>query len=859
MQPRFTMRSDRPRNLFSAAAISLVWVTGVAYLLSLPLAAPAAASYQTGLDSKDPERAYIEALRERKLYRLLEVYCRQQLERPDVTPADSARYTIELANILASRAQSEPRTAVRVELWEQACQVLRAFLQQNAAHPQATALQFQIGVYELAQGELGRQQAKLVPQDSEVNRSARAHLNAAILAFRQVEAEATQLARNRPSGENAAGGQSSANSLRALASNAKFRLAQALLAVAQTYPRHSADQTETAAQAKSLFETFTQRYSNNELTLESFLGRAECQRILGDPAEALKSLGELNKAGTPDKYTDRALVLRAQLQIDQKNLSAARNFIDDSRKLLKTPNPELDLLYVQSLLELARQQSRGQADLVARQLVASALEEIDQIDKQHGAYWAGRAELLLAELAAENVLVEEPAVLVRMADGQFRRGDRLGAVKTLDRAVKLSRERGDTDRLVELSFRAASMLVQEKQFDAAARRFAEIANSVPNHATAPQAQFMVAYCLGQHYAANPSAEVLTSYERALEQHLKGFGADETAHETRWLLGSLRVNQRRWRDGIELLKAIAPSHRQYSPARDQIRRAYELWLQDLWQRSQPSETVASEAIDYLKQSLADRRGKQWGPTEIPAALSLARIDLNATVGRFQEAEDILNQILFGQAANDTERGEARRLIVAALLGQDKFDEARRMIETEFVGVPQELFAVAQSLESASARGPEARRRQIGRLQLIVTERLVRDAEQLTGEQAVQAEIYLALAYVNSGQAARADELFAKLNDRVANDPRVLEAQAECFMQLGRYNQARDLWRQLLGQLRESSPGWYEAKYNLALACYNSGDGAQALKIILVTEQLHPDMGGAEMKTKFSELKAKCRAR
>ena len=65
-------------------------------------------------DPPDPEQAYLDALRERKLFRLLETYCRKQLARTDATPAERARFTIELANILATRAQTEPQTATRV-------------------------------------------------------------------------------------------------------------------------------------------------------------------------------------------------------------------------------------------------------------------------------------------------------------------------------------------------------------------------------------------------------------------------------------------------------------------------------------------------------------------------------------------------------------------------------------------------------------------------------------------------------------------------------------------------------------------------------------------------------------------------
>src|SRR5262249_22389936 len=126
------------------------------------------ASTQVPLNPPDPEQAYVDALRDRKLYRLLERYCRGQLDREDVTGPERARYTIELANILATRAQAEPQSASRTELWQQASSLLRTFLRENEQHPQATALQFQLGVYELAQAELSRNQAKVAPQNKEL-------------------------------------------------------------------------------------------------------------------------------------------------------------------------------------------------------------------------------------------------------------------------------------------------------------------------------------------------------------------------------------------------------------------------------------------------------------------------------------------------------------------------------------------------------------------------------------------------------------------------------------------------------------------------------------------------------------------
>jgi TolA-binding protein len=450
-------------------------------------------------------------------------------------------------------------------------------------------------------------------------------------------------------------------------------------------------------------------------------------------------------------------------------------------------------------------------------------------------------------------------VLSRMADGQYRRGDHEGTIATLARAVKLARERGDVDQTVDLAYRAASVLYQEKQLDDAAEQFAIIATTFPTHKKAPQAQFMVAHCLGLAYAADRSAKRLSKYAQALEQHIRTFGTDATAAEARWLLGNLRMTERNWAGAIDLFTRIPRDARRHSAARQETARAYESWMQELWAKSESPEKQLADAMLFLKQSLPAARNQAYTTDDVPIALRLARIETHASVGLYEEAEGVLERVLFGKAADESQRAEARRLYLISLLGQDKFDAAGRMIASEFVGAPQELFAVVQSLEDAANRSAESRRRQIGALQLVATERLAKDAEQLSPAQALQTEILLAVAYVNAGQAQRADDIFKKLQDRVPDDPRVLEAQADCFMQLGRYGQAREMWRQLIGSLRENTAPWYRAKYNLALACFHTGDVAQCQKIIQVTAVLHPELGGPDLKPKFEALLAKCQGR
>src|SRR5262249_52567418 len=151
---------------------------------------------------------------------------------PDCTATERARFTIELANILAARAQDVSAAPARAELWQQASNLLRQFLADEPQHPQAPAVEFQLGVYELAQGELLAQQAKLVPKDAERMEAVRARLRSSVDSFRTVEAHVSQSMKKRHPGDNPGNDQPSFKQLLSLSNNNRFRLGQALLAMA---------------------------------------------------------------------------------------------------------------------------------------------------------------------------------------------------------------------------------------------------------------------------------------------------------------------------------------------------------------------------------------------------------------------------------------------------------------------------------------------------------------------------------------------------------------------------------------------------------------------------------------------------
>lgn len=819
-------------------------------LLTLPLFLACVVA-QDSSEPVTPDQAYFDGLRARKLYRLIEVHCRRQLARPNLEPAEEARFTIELADTLASRAQQAASASQRSKLWEEAARHIGQLLTRTPDHPQAAVLRFQLGVYELAQAQILAQQVSIAPSDQNLQTETRKRFAAAAVALRAVDDEVMRSLNRSPSKDSDASARQS-RQLRLLSENARFRLAQALTLAAQTYPRQLPAFRETAQQAKTQLDALTQRYHPSEIVIESYLYKADVLRMLGEFTEAEKLLREIEQRQPAARYLDRALVIRSQVLLDRKNGAAARALIEDSRKLLQAPIPDLELLYVHATLEVAQAKLQARDPLAARELVSHALAAIDEIGKQHGAYWMARCEILLGELASAKSLVDDPRVLARVAEGQVRRADLTGAIATLDHAREMAAERNELDAAMDLGIRAAVVVQQSGDLARASERFAQLAITYSNRRRAGEAQFLAIYCVGRSYAASPAPALRDEYDRLLSRFVQLYASDANVPEARWLLAALRITQRRWTDAIELLDAVPTTHGRHKSAQHEIARCYEEWLRDLSLREQPMQVVADAALRFAQSTASrpDLRAPSGG--DVALALRLVRILLHPAINRPREADSLLRAVQ-SSAASPPERSEHRRLRVSTLVSVGKFADARQLIEQELGAEPAELLAIVRLLDADAARSSETRRAEIGRLQTLAAERLAKLADRLTGDQKVEAALSLALAHVNAGESVRAQELFDQLRKQLPNNPRVLKAQAENLLRLGRYSQARELWSELASRVTQNSPDYFHAKYNLALACLRSGDAAQAKKIIGVLEVLHPELGGPEQKARFDQLK------
>lgn len=211
----------------------------------------------------------------------------------------------------------------------------------------------------------------------------------------------------------------------------------------------------------------------------------------------------------------------------------------------------------------------------------------------------------------------------------------------------------------------------------------------------------------------------------------------------------------------------------------------------------------------------------------------------------------------QHATASRQPKAQALLVAALVGDGRLDQARQHLEA-LVGLTP---ASAQSLLAALGRaferapGSEERQRQLAALKLLVFDKLGRPIEGASPAERRELELLEAQSLSEAGHADEAAARFKSLREAYPRDAGMLEAQAASLSrapEAAAIPAALAAWRELERHVEPGTPRWLRAKLQLARLHLRAGDRAQAAKIVEVTTLLHPELGGPELKAQFEAL-------
>jgi hypothetical protein len=862
-----------PSNSVIRAVLLLLLISAAGFVLpAFAKADPAGLS--------DSNARYFRELRRRGLFRLAESYSLERLSHEGLSPVERADLTLELARTLAEHANvvSDPE---QTELYNRSQSALADFLKQDPENPRRLLLEVQRALLPANIGHARRWLAELSPHDAAARQQAIESLNAAVESLRKAEAQIVERLKKPFAAKGNADGQVRPWELKSLLAHVRFRLGESLLDLAHLHQAGSAERVARLVEAQKALKTVAEMPDDGDLLWMSRFAAVECSRLLGDPERTLRDLDALEKLSPPPDIADRLVAERARVFMAQKKLGDAAALLDQLEREQKSLSGELGFLQIQ--LKIAEWQAAKPgrdpkvAEKVPAQLLKSLADRAARLNREFGGYWGSRADLLIRQLSDTQQYGSELAALVARAQAAFNAGKSTDAVELYGQAAA----RAFTDRRPELAFQfgftRASIEIKSQSWVDAAADLLELAEQFPDNPKAAQAHLLAAFALGKSYDEKASRARREEYARVLEEHRKKFASDPTAAEASWMLAELDERRGQYVEALALFKSIPRDHKRGPAAQVAVARVYERILDRLREIGQPAGEWEDEAIDTLRKMLPGVRegAPAWEVDQAEVAIGLARILLRKRPPQFDAADRLLVHAAktlaavgpadapqTGDLAKRNElRALARQLQVVSLAGQERFQEARTLLQQISGTDPAELLTILDGiapLETDDRRDPF---HDLGALQLDAALKLNEHRSKLSAADQRRLDKCLARAYLATGEVRQGRQIYEKLVQKNPRDKVLLTSYAELLVNCGTKECLTDAvtaWRKLEALHEPGSQAWFPVRYELCRTLLLAKETLEADKLLKMTRLVYPKPESEAWQKKFAELETQCEA-
>ncbi|MBI2826439.1 MAG: hypothetical protein HYX69_17315 [Planctomycetia bacterium] len=800
------------------------------------------------------DERFLDGLRSRQLFPLAEKFCREALARGDAGDAKRAALVIELSRSLVEEALRAPADK-RDALWRQALEAPESLARDSSKNPRLVQVRVQLGLVQLAWGELLRHEAELTDRSKRLT-AAREHLRGAIDALRQADDKTSEMLRRQQLGHKPERGELTNEELRALQKNVRYQLARALRSQGESYPPDSADRLNSLSQATELLGPLGQIEAAEPLAWPSRLDAAICYRLLGHADAAARRLDQIEKQSPPPRIALAARGERILLALAAGRVDEALALAEKPRNVESQTSPPLDYAALAAYLAAWRAALDAGQKSQAAEREARAVALVREIDQVHGPYWRRRAESLFAERVAATGAEADVALLSRAAEGFYRAGQLDEALTAYDRAADQAAKAGQADEALRLAYVAATIEQQRERFAAAADRFRRASIAHPKASKAAEAHLLSIYNLGQE-ARGGDPDVLARYATLLEEHLAMWPQAPTADRAHAWQARVLERKEDWAGAAQHYGKVRADSHSAGEAIDGLARSYQALLADMASTGQPTRETARTAVTALERFVGSNTGKKrhWNADQLRAVLAAARILLAYTDGEFAHAERLMAAAVDGAAeAPEDWKAAARGMLIFAIAAQGRIEEAGRRADELAVGSRGNLLPVVESLDRLNDAAPPAVRQNLGKLEL----RLLESLEGADGGATADGRA-LALARGRALAAAgRGDEAIKNLKQLAAENPedgQVQEALANVLLDTG-HDEALAAWQHVERKSRPGSDRWMRAKFGEALTLERRGERSRAAATVNLVKVLYPELGGPAQREKFLTLLRRC---
>ncbi|MCY2963936.1 MAG: hypothetical protein NT069_09875 [Planctomycetota bacterium] len=823
----------------------------------------------------DSTTRYLAGLRTRGLHRLAVSYCEHRLQPQKLGAGERADLTLELSRTLLEQARMLP-SAERDGLWDRAGNIVDEVLKNQPANPRRLLLQTQRGLVRSEIGSFCRWRLSVAPWDAAVRDKGIAELTTACDEFRQLEGVLAKA--KSTSGKKSDAGSIPAHQLRSLHYQVRRMLGQALTDLAEIHLADSPDRAAHLNEAQRMLKTLADSRDEDEVGWESRLLMIRATRLHGDSAQARKQI-ELVRKREPDAQTALRLTLEEiRCRIADANLDASRALLErlqagtpESARLTGDLEGERDLLTAELLSAIWRRtEPRGSRTATHEFQVFEkyVLERTGQL----GPEWSERLSALQDAVREERLLGPELAALSLRAQGAFFAGNLPEAERLYGVAASQAHAAGLADRAFTLGMQRSSIALKREDWTAAATDLNELATTYRDHARAGEAHLLAAYALGREWQRERSPATHDAYRNSLERHTRDFAADATGPEAEWMFAELLAYDHEFGTAFAHYQKIPPAHARFVAARTGAARACEQHLQSLG-ASENSREFERAAVAYLTASLS-APPDVLSRDQVETALALASILQRKSPPDFVGSDRLLTRVFESLeqvkdsddeltpeqwSAEGKQRVRGMQLRVLSLAGQQRFSEARRVLEQVAKSSPLELLGILEGVGSLSADARQDPLNGLADLQLTAARTLDARRAELQPAELKRLDLALARALRANAHTLESVEVYSRLATAHPRDASVLAEQGDFLLSLSDADQQRAglvALRKLESLHRPGTEAWLGARLRVARGLFQVGQREETRKLIRKTRLLYPKLGNPELSQSFGDLENEC---
>ena len=834
---------------------------------------------------------YFEQLRQRGLFSLAEAEAISRLTKADLSLADKTFFAIELSRTLTEHAGFVPDDQ-RDELWQRAQKVIQDLLDQERPNPKVLLLNGQLASVLVSQGDWLRAERELRPFDELLLNQAK---TVSAKAIEQLQAIEKSLAEPPRDAKKTESGSPSGHELRALLHQVRWQLAQSSRNLAELAPTGSVERSTHAARAEQSLRRLIGVADEPVQSLAKVL-LVTCSRLKGEAPRASDMLTVLEKGEPKPEGTvlDEIVAERARIFLELKRPTEAVQLLLKTRSRRQRLTGEMWLLQTRALIALRELTLEKQQETLADSLTEQIVTAIERSEEQVGGFWSRRCRQLWDNVQTTRKYGAELDSLMQQARADFTAGRIESALSQYALSETAAKKGDHTDLAMELGFTRASILLDQKRFEAAASEFFRLASEYSQQERAAKAHLLGTYSLGRLFDEKKSQQRRQDYTDAIDRHLKDYPDDETVNEARFLKAQLEEQRLQATQALPLYLQVEADHSRADDAMSGAARCYETILRRLNDRHLPTADFEREAIERLSKFLATRSDstESWTVSTAEVALRLAAIVLvetsqtspvtdAATVrktepqaglsSRCRQAENLLAQVkeFLDQRGADLSNatmteGFRQRVIplrVVALTGMGNTAEAERILSQKSVAPVQMLDIVDKLTRFVTATTGEERNR-ISALQRIVVQQLDRRRDELSPEQSQLLDQCLVSVYAETGQIGKTLELVKRMSEKSAKD---VDKQRELAQLLSvipnpeALTLMKQCWRRVESLTKPGSLEWLTARKEVLRVSVRLDQLDDARKLLQVTKVLYPDLGGEPLKAQYEAIERDLKVR